>query len=41
MALAKAKTRANKTFIVQASLTIIAYDHKNIFITQATGVEIP
>jgi hypothetical protein len=26
--LAKAKARANKTFIAQASLMIIAYDHR-------------
>ncbi len=31
MTVAKAKARANKTFIVQASLTIITYDHQNIF----------
>jgi hypothetical protein len=37
MALAKAKARANKTFIAQASLTIVTYDHKNIFIGQAPG----
>ncbi len=29
--------RANETFIVQASLMIIAYDRHNIFIVQATG----
>jgi hypothetical protein len=33
---AKAKTMANKTFIVQASLTILTYDCQNIFIAQAT-----
>ena len=37
MTLAKAKARANETFIVQASLMIIAYDRHNIFIVQATG----
>jgi len=25
-----------KTFMVQASLTIVNYDHKNMFIVQAT-----
>jgi hypothetical protein len=38
MTLAKAKARANKTFIVQASLAIITYDHQNIFIVEATGL---
>jgi hypothetical protein len=38
MTLAKAKVKTNETFIVQASLTIITYDHKNMFIVQATGV---
>jgi hypothetical protein len=37
MTLAKAKARANETFIVQTSLTIVTYDHQNIFIVQATG----
>jgi hypothetical protein len=27
-----------KTFIVQASLTIVTYDRKNMFIVQATGL---
>jgi hypothetical protein len=36
MTWAKAKDEANKTFIVQASLLIITYNHKNIFIVQAT-----
>ncbi len=36
MALAKAKVRANKTFIVQASISIVTYDRQNIFIVQAT-----
>jgi hypothetical protein len=36
MTLAKAKARANETFIVQVSLTIVTYDHQNIFIIQAT-----
>jgi hypothetical protein len=36
MTLAKAKARANETFIVQASLTIIMYGCQNIFIIQAT-----
>ncbi len=35
MTLAKAKAKTNETFIVQASLTIITYDHKNMFIVQA------
>ncbi len=26
-----------KTFLVQASLTIVTYDRKNMFIVQATG----
>jgi len=40
MTLAKAKAlRANEIFIVQASLTIITYDHQNIFIVQATGAK--
>ena len=34
----KATARANKTFIVQASLMIITYDRQNIFIVQATGL---
>jgi hypothetical protein len=38
MVLAKAKARANKTFIAQASLTIVTYDRQNIFIVQATGL---
>ncbi len=33
---AKEKTNENETFIVQASLTIITYDRKNMFIVQAT-----
>ncbi len=37
MTLAKAKARANETFIVQAPLTIVTYDHQNIFIVHATG----
>jgi hypothetical protein len=28
--------KTNETFIVQASLTIITYDHKNMYIVQAT-----
>jgi hypothetical protein len=36
MILAKAKARVNETFTVQASLTIITYDHQNIFIVQVT-----
>ncbi len=39
MTLAKAKAKTNETFtfIVQASLTIVTYDRKNMFIVQATG----
>ena len=37
MTLAKAKAKANETFIVQASLMIVTYDRQNIFIAQATG----
>jgi hypothetical protein len=36
MTLAKAKDRAHKTFIVQASLTVITYDGQNIYIGQTT-----
>jgi hypothetical protein len=36
MSLATAKARAHKTFIVQASLTVITYDGQNIFIGQTT-----
>jgi len=36
--LAKAKAKTNETFIVQASLTIVTYDRKNMFIVQATGI---
>jgi hypothetical protein len=32
MTLGKAKGRANKKFIVLASLTIVTYDYQNIFI---------
>ncbi len=38
MILAKVSARANETFIIQASLTIITYDCQNIFIVQATGL---
>jgi hypothetical protein len=38
MTLAKAKAKTNETLIVQASLTIIIYDRKNMFIAQAPGV---
>ena len=34
----KAKAKTNETFIVQASLTIVTYDHKNMFIVQATDM---
>jgi hypothetical protein len=37
MTLAKAKAKTNEKFIVQASLTIVTNDHKNMFILQATG----
>jgi hypothetical protein len=30
-----AKAKTNETFIVQASLTIVTYDCKNMFIVQA------
>jgi hypothetical protein len=36
MTQAKAKAKTNETFIVKASLTINTYDHKNMFIVQAT-----
>ncbi len=36
MTLAKAKATTNETFIVQASLTIVTYNRKNIFIVQPT-----
>ncbi len=36
MTLAKAKAKTNETFIVQASLTIVTYNRKNMFIVQAT-----
>ncbi len=32
----KSMARANKTYIVEASLTIVNYDHQNIFTVQAT-----
>ena len=34
MTLAKAEAKTNETFIVQASLTIITYDRKKMFIVQ-------
>ncbi len=40
MALAKVKARTNKTFIVQASLTIITYADQNIFVEKATGFNV-
>ncbi len=40
MTLAEAKARANKTFIVQASLSIVTYDCQNIFIVQAIMMKI-
>ncbi len=36
MTLAKAKAKTNVTIIVQASLMIVTYDCKNMFIVQAT-----
>jgi len=39
MTLAKAKAKANETFIVQASLVIVTYHRKNMFIVQAMGLE--
>ena len=36
MTLAKAKARANKTFIVQASLMIVTCDRQNILTVQST-----
>jgi hypothetical protein len=39
MAKTRAKAKANKTFIVQASLTFVIYDCQNIFISQAYGQE--
>ncbi len=38
MTLAKAKAKTNETLIVQVSLTIVTYDHQNMFMVQATGV---
>ncbi len=40
MTLAKAKAGENRTFTVQASLTIVTYDRKNSFIVQATYINI-
>jgi hypothetical protein len=39
MTLVKAKAKTNETFTfkVQASLTIVTYDRKNMFIVQTTG----
>jgi hypothetical protein len=37
MTLAKANARESKTFIEQASLMIVTYNHQSIFIVQATG----
>ncbi len=39
MTQAKAKVTANKTFILQTSLSIVTYKHQNIFIVQATGLK--
>ncbi len=38
MTLAEAKAKTNETFVVRASLTIITYDRKNMFIVQATDL---
>ncbi len=38
MTLTKAKARANKTFLAQASLIIVSYDRQNIIIVQTTGL---
>jgi hypothetical protein len=40
LTLAKVKARANKKFIVQASLVIVTYDRQNFFIAQATDVSV-
>jgi hypothetical protein len=40
MTLAKAKAKTNEALKVQASLTIITYDHQNMFIVQATGQQL-
>ncbi len=40
MMLAKAKLASSITFIVLASFTIVTYDRQNMFIIQATGVEV-
>ena len=37
MTLAKAKAKTNETFKVQASLMIVTYNCKNMFIVQATA----
>ncbi len=37
MTLAKAAAKANRTFIANASLTIVTYDRKNIFILPVNG----
>ena len=37
MTLDKAKAKTNETFILQASLMIVTYDRKNMFIVQATS----
>jgi hypothetical protein len=38
MTLAEAKARANKTFITQASLTIVSYNNQNIAIVHRPQV---
>jgi hypothetical protein len=37
---ANSKARTDKTFLVQATLTIVTYDCQNIFTVQATGLTI-
>ena len=36
LGVSRAKARANRIFIVQASLTIVTHDGHNLFIVQAT-----
>ncbi len=40
MPLCKAKAKSYETFIVQAILMIITYNHQNMFIVQATGLNL-
>ncbi len=41
MTLAKARGKTNETFIVQTSLMIVTYGCQNMFIVQATGINVP